>query len=193
MANVLYCENPYRKTANAEGTAAERFGLPVAETALAFHKGFPEYAETPLVRLKQLATDLGLGALYIKDESARFGLNAFKVLGGSYAIARIVAEWIGQNAAGLSPAETAERLANLTFVTATDGNHGRGVAWAAKRFGAKCVVYLPKGSAAERLENIRALGADAEITDLSYDDCVRLAAKDAAENGRILVQDTAWP
>ena len=90
-----------------------------------------------------------------------------------------------------SPAVKA-KLGELTFVTATDGNHGRGVAWTANRLGQKCVVYMPKGTARERLENIRKLGADASIMDFGYDDCVRLARDNAAKNGWILVQDTAW-
>ena len=83
-------------------------------------------------------------------------------------------------------------LGEITFVTATDGNHGRGVAWTANQLGQKAVVYMPEGSALERLENIRAEGAEAEITDLNYDDAVRLAQKMAEEKGWIMVQDTAW-
>ena len=77
-------------------------------------------------------------------------------------------------------------------MTATDGNHGRGIAWTARELGASAVVYMPKGSSLERLENIRALGAQAEIVDLNYDDAVRLAARHAEERGWVLVQDTAW-
>ena len=79
-----------------------------------------------------------------------------------------------------------------TFVTATDGNHGRGIAWAAARLGMESVVYMPKGSAKERLENIRALGAKAEITEWNYDDTVRYASRQAVEHGWVLVQDTSW-
>ena len=84
------------------------------------------------------------------------------------------------------------RTPPLTFITATDGNHGRGVAWAASRLGHRAFVYMPRGTARERLENILKLGAHAEITDLSYDDTVRFAAKTAEENGYILIQDTSW-
>ena len=171
-----------------------------ADTAIsirAFHRSFPQYAPTPLASLPETAELLGLGALYVKDESKRFGLNAFKVLGGSYAIGRWMGERLGLAADELSytalrAAENRERLGNITFVTATDGNHGRGVAWTARELGMKSVVYMPKGSAPERLENIRAAGADAGITDLNYDDTVRLAAAHAEEYGWVLVQDTAW-
>ena len=200
MANIQYIPNPYRNEA-ADGfpaDAARRFGPETAAKAMAFHTQFPEFGATPLEPLKKLAEDLGLASLYVKDESPRFGLNAFKGLGGSYAIGKIVARKLGKDLTELSYAEltsdeTKERLGDLTFVTATDGNHGRGVAWTANKLGFKSVVYMPKGSAQERLDNIRALGADAEITELSYDDCVRLAARKAEENGWVLVQDTAWP
>ena len=168
-----------------------------AEKVRAFHESFPMYAPTPLVSLKDTAKALGLGAVYVKDESWRFGLNAFKVLGGSYAIGSFLAEKLGipmEEASYdllVSP-ETREKLGNITFVTATDGNHGRGVAWAATRFGQGSVVYMPKGSAPERLENIRAAGADASITELNYDGAVRLADRHAQEYGWTVIQDTAW-
>ena len=92
-----------------------------------------------------------------------------------------------------APPAARRALGDITFVTATDGNHGRGVAWAARLLGQKAVVYMPKGSAAERLENIRAQGAQAEITEYNYDDAVRLANRMAEEHGWILIQDTAWP
>ena len=85
-----------------------------------------------------------------------------------------------------------ERLGTLNFVTATDGNHGRGVAWTAQRLGHRAVVFMPKGTAAERLENIRRLGAEASITNVNYDDTVRLARAYAAEHKGIIVQDTSW-
>ena len=84
------------------------------------------------------------------------------------------------------------KLGTVTFVTATDGNHGRGVAWAAKLLGHKAVVYLPEGSSQERLNNIRALGAEAEITKFNYDGAVRLAYAMSRKHGWVLVQDTAW-
>lgn len=168
-----------------------------AEKVRAFHRSFPMYAPTPLVSLNDTAGALGLGAVYVKDESWRFGLNAFKVLGGSYAIGSFLAGKLGipMEKAGygllVSP-ETRKKLGDITFVTATDGNHGRGVAWAATQFGQKSVVYMPKGSALERLENIRAAGADASITELNYDGAVRLANAHAREYGWTVIQDTAW-
>ena len=168
-----------------------------AEEIQSFHKSFPMYEPTPLACLSDTAKELGLGAVYVKDESYRFGLNAFKVLGGSYAIGNYLAGRLGKTAGemeykDLISSETREKLGDVTFVTATDGNHGRGVAWTARQFHQKAVVYMPKGSAAERLANIQAEGAEASITDLNYDDAVRLANSQAEKNGWVMVQDTAW-
>ena len=168
-----------------------------AVKARRFHSTFPQYAETPLVNLKHLAAELGVASIHVKDESYRFGLNAFKVLGGSYSIGSYIAKSLRLDVSDLSydlltsPA-VKEKLADTTFVTATDGNHGRGVAWAAAQLGARSVVYMPKGSAQERLENIRAEGAHAEITGMNYDDAVRHANAQAAEHGWVVVQDTSW-
>jgi len=162
-----------------------------------FHRSFPEYSATPLVELGGLAKNLGVASIHVKDESFRFGLNAFKVLGGSYAIGRYIAKELGMSIADLpyekliSP-EIKEKLGELCFVTATDGNHGRGVAWTASRLCQKSVVYMPKGTAEERLQNILALGSNASITELNYDDTVRLAGKMEEEKGWVLVQDTSW-
>lgn len=172
------------------------FTLEEAKSVNKFHRSFPQYEPTPLVSLKTLARQLGVEEILVKDESKRFGLNAFKVLGGSYAIARIIQERLQledtPNFESLKSPEIRAKLGEITFITATDGNHGRGVAWAAKQLGFHSVVYLPKGSASERLENIRRLGAQAEITSLNYDDTVRLAAAHAREHGWIMVQDTDW-
>lgn len=162
-----------------------------------FHRSFPMYKPTPLVSLPETAGCLGLGNVYVKDESFRFGLNAFKVLGGSYAVGKYLAQRLGRDIGEVSyemliSPEVRAKLGDITFVTATDGNHGRGVAWTARQFGHRSVVYLPKGSAAERLNRIRAEGAKAEITDGNYDETVRLANRMASENGWVIVQDTAW-
>lgn len=168
-----------------------------AEKIQKFHASFPVYAPTPLVEMKDTAKALGLGTFFVKDESYRFGLNAFKVLGGSYAIGNYIAERLGMDLSQLPydrmmSEEIRQKLGDLTFVTATDGNHGRGVAWTANQLGQRSVVYMPKGSARERLDNIRAEGAEASITELNYDDAVRLANSQAEKQGWIMVQDTAW-
>ncbi len=162
-----------------------------------FHESFPMYQETPLQKMDGLAEELGLRNIYVKDESYRFGLNAFKVLGGSYAIGNYIAQKLNKDITELPynkiiSDDVRKSLGDLVFVTATDGNHGRGVAWTANQLKQKSVVYMPKGSAQERLDNIKAEGADAYITDLNYDEAVRLANEKAVTEGWVMVQDTAW-
>ena len=163
-----------------------------------FHRSFPQYTETPLVNLSQLAAYCGIKGIYLKDESFRFGLNAFKVLGGSFAIAKHIAKQLGKDISEIDyntlvSDETKRKLGDITFYTATDGNHGRGVAWAANKLRQKSVVFMPKGSSQTRLQNILKEGADATITDLNYDDAVRLASKKASQDPHgVVVQDTAW-
>ena len=186
---------PHKQKYGAVST--DCFGLEQAQTVRHFHQSFPEYSVTPLVELKSLAEELGVSNIFVKDESYRFGLNAFKVLGGSYAIAREIGIRMGISEEELTLARLLQpdvqaRLGQLRFVTATDGNHGRGVAWTAKRLGHRAVVFMPKGTAEERLENIRKLGAEASITDCNYDDSVRLARQYAVEHEGIVVQDTSW-
>ena len=173
------------------------YNITKAEEVRRFHRSFPMYAPTPLAALPETAKMLGIGEIYVKDESHRFDLNAFKVLGGSYAMGNLLAKRLGKplsetGYAVLTAPETRNTLGDITFITATDGNHGRGVAWTANTLGQKSVVHMPKGSAQERLNNIRACGADADIIDGNYDDAVRLSRKEAEENGWVVVQDTSW-
>lgn len=162
-----------------------------------FHKSLPGYQETPLKSLDHLAKYLGVAKVCVKDESYRFGLNAFKVLGGSYAIGRYLASLIHKDISELpfsvliSP-DVQRMLGDITFTTATDGNHGRGVAWTASMLQQKSVIYMPKGSSKKRLENIQSEGAKASITDVNYDEAVRLVAEEAKKHGWVMIQDTAW-
>lgn len=162
-----------------------------------YHQSFPMYTETPLVELDNLAEKLGVSKILVKDESYRFELNAFKVLGGSYAIGKVIADKLGLDIDELPferlvSDEISEKLGEVTFVTATDGNHGRGVAWAANQLKQKSIVYMPRGAAKERVENIEKEGAIVRVLDANYDEAVREANKLAEENDYIMVQDTAW-
>ena len=173
------------------------FSAPVADSVHKFHRTFPDYKPTPLVQLDQLAERLKVANVWIKDESHRFGLNAFKVLGGIHALAYICAQQLGVDPAKLSydfltSRATKKRLAGLVVVTASDGNHGRGVAWAAQQLGCRAVVYLPGGTAPARAEAIKEHGAKALIISGNYDDAVRRAAEHAEKHNWILLQDTAW-
>ncbi len=186
-----------RKQTPGKGASLESFSPAEAAKVRKYHQGFREYAPTPLQQLPALAKRFGFSQVYVKDESKRFGLNAFKVLGGVYALGRIVAERLGRDIEDITveelrQPETRKKVGDITFATATDGNHGRGVAWTAQQLGMKAVVYMPKGSAQIRADNIRATGAECTITDLNYDDAVRLADATAKKNGWVMVQDTAW-
>lgn len=168
------------------------------QKARTFHESFPQYSVTPLANLKQMAKFLGLKEVYVKDESYRFGLNAFKVLGGSFAMAKYIAKQTGKDVSELpyhvlTSQALKEQFGQATFFTATDGNHGRGVAWAANQLGQKSVVYMPKGSTETRLKNIQKENAVATIEEVNYDECVRMAADAAAKTANgVVVQDTAW-
>lgn len=166
--------------------------------ALEFHRSFPQYSVTPLHKLSELADYLDLGAIYVKDESYRFGLNAFKVLGGSFAMVKYISQRTGIPVSELpykvlSSKKFKETAGQTTFYSATDGNHGRGIAWSANKLGQKAVIRMPRGSAKTRLNNIRKENADAEILDLNYDECVRYV-NDMVKNdpNGVMVQDTAW-
>ena len=182
----------------SEDTNLAIMSIEEGEKARAFHQSFPQYEVTPLTELSLMADHLGLGTLFVKDESYRFGLNAFKVLGGSYSMAKYVAQKLGKDVSELTydvftSEELRKEFGQATFFTATDGNHGRGVAWAAKRLGQKAVIFMPKGTTETRLKNIEKEGATVTIEELNYDDCVRKAVAEAAkvDNG-VVVQDTAW-
>ena len=221
--------NPFRKDIGPNASTADvadvaDFSPAVAQRVRAFHASFSQYCPTPLVALPGLARELGLKSVCVKDESKRFGLNAFKVLGGSYAVARCLAERLqipeqgltksqlseSANSSSISSASTsgstsattsgkstatspASRVADkITFISTTDGNHGRGLAWTARELGYPCIIYMPKGSEPTRRNNILALGAQCSITDLNYDDTVRMSWNLAQEKGYVMVQDTAW-
>ena len=142
-----------------------------------FHMGLPGYAQTPLYHMQRTAEMLGIKALYIKDEGARFGLQSFKALGASWAMWNIL-----RGCSGPDP----------VFATATDGNHGRGVAWAASMFNCRAIVHMPAGSSLQRVKAIRALGAQCHVTTCNYDETVRELSLIAAEKGWLLIQDTSW-
>lgn len=193
--SIKFMENKLPKT-DIEG-CIEILKKEEINKARTFHKSFEQYSKTPLQDLNQLAEHIGVGGIYLKDESYRFGLNAFKVLGGSFAMAQHMAKKLGKDISQLGyenliSDKIKKTLGDMLFVTATDGNHGRGVAWTANQLNQKSVVYMPKGSSQIRVENIRKEGSDVTVQDMNYDDCVRLAAKYAEENNGVMIQDTAW-
>ena len=146
-----------------KGTVPAFLQAPATQGAWRFHHALEDYGPTPLVRLNGLAEELGLGGVFVKDESHRFGLNAFKGLGGIYALSRAVARELGLPAEvtleELQAPSVQKEVRNMVFVTTTDGNHGRGVAWAARKLGCEAHVYLPAGSAPARAQAILDAGA----------------------------------
>lgn len=174
---------------------AEHFSNEKLEKSIHFHSSLPGYKATPLERLDNLAKHLNVGAIYVKDESKRFGLNAFKGLGGIFAIASYFARKLDLDLSKTDFQKLVDRASSLpkvTFATVTSGNHGRGVAWAAKLFNQHARIYLPKGSSTSRSDAIKEYGAEAYLSELNYDDTVLRVAKMAAKNDWVLLQDTAW-
>ena len=190
-----------RNTRARQRTAAaptSAFDMAAAASACRFHRTIPAYRPTPLHALSSLSRHLDLAQLWLKDESQRFDLNAFKGLGASYAVAHLLAARLGLDEseldfAQLTSAAAARALRDTVFASATGGNHGRGLAWTAQLLGCRCVVYLPAGAAASRVANLERHGAEVTVTDVDYDDSVRLITERARDNGWLVVQDTAWP
>ncbi|HLU71442.1 MAG TPA: pyridoxal-phosphate dependent enzyme [Nonomuraea sp.] len=149
---------------------------PPPDRAREFHATLTGYSPTPLIELPTLAEELGVGRLLVKDESSRLGLPAFKALGASWAIHRVLER----------------REGPLTLVTATDGNHGRAVARMAALLGQRARVFVPGGVHPEAVAAIAGEGAEVTEVDGAYDEAVEQAASAAAEPGAVLVQDTAW-
>ena len=175
------------------GETSPLFSRQQAQQARRFHQKIAGYQPTPLVALNELSALFGVQKILVKDESRRFGLNAFKMLGGSYAIARLLCEKYHLDINDLSFETLKSSIKEkMTFATTTDGNHGRGVAWAARQLGQNAVIYMPKGSAQERVDAILRLGAECIVTDMNYDDTVRFTMQTAQKNGWEVVQDTAW-
>lgn len=181
----------------AAGLSLGLLGRDVAVETRRFIATFPQYSVTPLRSLDRLADYTGIAAIYVKDESLRFGLNSFKVLGGGHAIGRYLAGLLnaGQDMFSyeyLRSKEAREKTGVITFTSATDGNHGRGVAWVAQQLGHRAVINMPRGSSPVRLGHITATGAEGYITDVNYDETVRITANNAKKNSWVVVQDTAW-
>ncbi|WP_458097307.1 diaminopropionate ammonia-lyase [Roseomonas sp. WA12] len=161
---------------------------------------WPGYAPTPLLALPDVAAALGLAAIHLKDESSRFGLGSFKALGGAHAVAGVIARELARlgvanaaPAADLESGRFAAETAGITVTCATDGNHGRSVAWGARRFGTRCVIFVHPGVSGGRRDAMAAFGAEVREVPGTYDDSVRASEVAAQEGGWHLVSDTSWP
>ncbi|MBM7633161.1 diaminopropionate ammonia-lyase [Geomicrobium sediminis] len=190
----IHYERNHKKR-EIQSSFSKHFEKEAIEEVTHFLASFPNHKPTPLCSLQRLATELGVESIHVKDESKRFRLNAFKATGGLYAVSAELANTLDVSLSEITFSDLrvmANEQEPLTFITATDGNHGRGVAFAASQLGQKSIVYMPKGSSEERLKAIQAEGASAEITDVNYDEAVRMASYTAEKFNYALVQDTAW-
>ena len=165
-------------------------------TPMRFHRRLPGYEETPLVDAPKLADALGVGRVFVKDESSRLGLPAFKVLGASWAVYRALEERLGENFGGWEEIweleERLEPLRPLSLVAATDGNHGRAVARVARLLDLGAKIFVPGDMATARREAITSEGAEVIVVDGTYDEAVERSAGEAGERG-LVISDTSWP
>ncbi len=160
----------------AKYLSSEKYSFLRSDDVQSFHESLEAYEPTPLFSLPDVSEILGIKELLVKDESKRFGLNAFKGLGASYAIYKYLQKHEGKP----------------VFCTATDGNHGRAVAWAAKLFRCDSVIFVPKYTVQERIRNIEKEGARVVVVVGNYDKTVKTAHSEAGKIGWRVIQDTAW-
>ncbi|MCR5761644.1 MAG: diaminopropionate ammonia-lyase [Sphaerochaetaceae bacterium] len=176
--------------------AREMFSVETARTARHFHRQIPGYKMTRLVSLSELAHMIGVEGIYIKDEAQRLVLNSFKVMGGSFALYNFLKKRLGSKEdlsfEYLKSKECHDRIGDITFASATDGNHGRGIAWASQQLGYKCVIYVHNETSQPRIDAIRGYGARVEVVDGNYDDAVRKIAEDAKKYNWEIISDTSW-
>ncbi|MCP4573616.1 MAG: diaminopropionate ammonia-lyase [bacterium] len=196
MATALM--NPFRKDV-PDWSAPELAYLELIRNRvqLPFHRSLPDYTPTPLREMPELAAELGLGAIFVKDEGPRFGLGAFKGLGASYAIFRQQqAFWLAVRGHLLDLDELRSQAMTreiLVFTAATDGNHGRAVAWAVRNYGDAAVIFMPDDTAPSRIAAIEELGAEARLIAGTFDDCVTACDETARREGWQVIADTAYP
>ena len=192
-----YSFNPWYK--ESPDWSGEEFAFLRRDDMMDFHRSLPGYKPTPLVTLPGLAKKLGVKEILVKDESHRFGIKAFKALGASYAIYSFLKkEWESRFEDPFSPElfqdrDAMSRLGEYTFCAATDGNHGKAVAWTAGKLGQKAIIYMPDNTAQARIDAITSEGATVELAGRTFDDCVERCTSDAKANGWQEIADTAYP
>ena len=194
---LQWTKNRFKTILKADASIQEILPRELPRQIRSFHRQLPGYRMSPLKGLSNLAARLGLGGIWVKDESARLDLQSFKVLGGSYAIYKLIQKRLGLEGRELSFADLThdrirETLGDITFAAATDGNHGRGVAWSAAQMGFQSVIYVHKLTSQGRIRAIESSGARVVVVDGNYDDAVREVYQDAQRNGWEVVSDTSW-
>lgn len=179
--------------------AAELFPPGLSRKVRQLHSAIPGYHMSPLKSLPNLARRIGVGGIWVKDESERLSLNSFKVLGGAYAIYKKLLERGGFSEEELSlknllqlDGHHRKKLGHPVFATATDGNHGTGVAWAAHKMGFPAVIYVHSLTTKDRIRGIQRQGGKVVVVEGNYDDAVRQVSLDAKKNGWEIISDTSW-
>ena len=175
----------------------EMFPVSVSKVARRFHRQIPGYRMSPLRSLSHLSQMFGVGGIWIKDEAVRLELNSFKVLGGSFAIFRFIQERLGLSDEEMSfdvltSKTVKDKIGEITFASATDGNHGRGIAWAASKLGHKSVIYVHSETSQPRIDAIRNYGASVKVIPGNYDHAVHQVTIDAERYGWEIISDTSW-
>ncbi|AUW05586.1 diaminopropionate ammonia-lyase [Vibrio campbellii] len=176
----------------------EILNLEDARLAIDSISQWPGYVATPLHSLNSVADQIGVSYFWYKDESQRFGLKSFKALGGAYAVARQLQDVIMQRYGkkptiqALLQGEWKSEAAEIVVSCATDGNHGRSVAWGAQMFGCGCVIYIHKDVSEGRKQAMEAFGAQVVRISGNYDESVRLADSEAKVHDRVIVSDTSY-
>ena len=194
---VEWVENHRAQTLDAKVVVEDLLPPGIARIARSFHRQMPGYKMSPLKGMPRLASLLGVGGIWIKDESVRLSLNSFKVLGGSFAMYRLLRDKLGARDreipfSELTSPEAKARLGKMVFAAATDGNHGRGVAWAATHLGFESVIYVHKHTSQPRIQSIEKNGGRVVVVEGTYDDAVRQVWLDAQRNGWQVISDTSW-
>lgn len=193
---IEWIKNNNKKIDNSE-IINKFFPAGISYAARNFHRQIKEYKITPLKNLAHLAMMINVGGVWVKDESQRLNLNSFKVLGGSFAIYNFLKKKLELNdkdisLADLKSSEIKSKLGKIKFAAATDGNHGMGMAWAAKQVGFDSIIYVHKNTTESRINSIKQNGAEVIIVDGTYDDAVRQATSDSKKNGWQVISDTSW-
>jgi diaminopropionate ammonia-lyase len=186
-------DTPYGQPASAV-ISRQRFQVAMDEISK-----WSDYEATPLANLSGLAEKIGIANLYYKDEGVRFNLDSFKALGGAYATERLLFSLIAEQMAGTTPnvsdlieGRYKQITSKVTVACATDGNHGRSVAWGAQMFGCKCIIYIHAEVSEGRKKAIEVFGAEVRRVKGDYDDSIREIAVAAEENGWFIVSDTSY-
>ncbi len=179
-------------------TQSEVLSKEMFDTAYDVISTWDGYQETPLLNLAGLAKESSLGSILYKHEGQRFGLGSFKALGGAYSVLRLLVQEVGKTtgkkitADDVTSGEYADIIKDITVVTATDGNHGRSVAWGAQTFGCNCFIYMHAGVSQGRAKAVEDLDATVVWVDGNYDESVHAAAKAASDHGWFVVSDTSY-